>query len=278
MTLTLLLAEAAERLIASGIPADEARVEARLLVQYVFGLTREQLFLHPQRELEVALLEPLLARRANREPLAYLIGERGFYGRMFRVTLAVLIPRPETEHLVEAVLAHPKRGRLLDIGTGSGCIAVTLAAQLPEAEVWATDLSEDALGVARENAERHGVVVRLCHGDLLAPLPLGLRFTAIVSNPPYIARTEEATLEPEVRQYEPALALYDPVGDGLTLYRRLAAEAPSRLEPEGLLAVEVGQGQADAVAAFWERAGLKNVTVTDDLAGIGRVVSGVRAD
>ena len=273
MTLSTLFRDATQRLTNAGILADEARTEARLLIQHVFGLTREQLILRPDQELDEALLEPLLARRASREPLAYLLGERGFYGLSFRVTPAVLIPRPETELLVEAALAVGQ-GHILDIGTGSGCIAVTLAKLLPNASVWATDISEAALDVARENAARHGVVVTFALGDLLAPLPQGLCFDVIVSNPPYIAPADATTLEPEVGVFEPHTALFDPISgsDGLTLYRRLASEAPAWLTEGGWLMVEVGQGQAEAVAALFADAGLTAIDVREDLAGIPRVV------
>ena len=281
VTLSALLTDATTRLTAAEIPTAEARAEARILVQHAFGLTREQLILCRDVELDEALLEPFLLRRAGREPLAYILGERAFYGLGFRVTPAVLIPRPETEHLVEAVIGSlaPDNGGIhavLDIGTGSGCIAVTLAKLLPDAQVWATDISEAALDVARENAARHGVHVEFCLGDLLAPLPPEQCFTVIVSNPPYIAPSEASTLEPEVRDFEPHTALFDPISDGagLSFYRRLAGEAPARLVSGGLLAAEVGQGQDEAVAQLWRDAGLAEVTITPDLAGIGRVVSG----
>ena len=265
-----------------------------MLAMHAFGLTREQLILRPDADIDPERLEPFLSRRTNREPLAYILGEREFYGLNFRVTPAVLIPRPETEHLIETVLSfYPLREagegrrlsggerqggeRVLDIGTGSGCIAVTLAKFLQGAEVWATDISEAALEIARENAARHGVRVAFRLGDLLAPLPTAQRFHVIVSNPPYIAPAQAGTLEPEVRDFEPATALFDVGGDGLSFYRRLAHEAPTRLLPGGWLLVEVGQGQAEAVAALWRVAGLEIVTVTPDLAGIDRVVAGRRA-
>ncbi|MCX6368059.1 MAG: peptide chain release factor N(5)-glutamine methyltransferase [Armatimonadetes bacterium] len=278
-----LLIASTQRLTDAGIAADEARTEARLLLQHAFGLTREQLILRPDLELDSSVLEPLLARRASREPLAYILGERGFYGLSFRVTPAVLIPRPETELLVEAVINLPARlgsppsgfaKGLLDIGTGSGCIAVTLAKLLPDVQVWATDISEAALDVARENAARHGAAVTFCLGDLLAPLPPEQRFEIVVSNPPYIAPADAKTLEPEVGVFEPHTALFDPISgsDGLTLYRRLASEAPARLRPSGWLMVEVGQGQAEAVARLFADAGLTNIEVREDLAGTPRVV------
>lgn len=283
VTLSALLTDATTRLTAAGIPTAEARTEARVLIQHAFSLTREQLILRPDAELDATFLEPWLLRRAGREPLAYILGEREFYGLGFRVTPAVLIPRPETEHLVEVVTGPlaPDNGGIhavLDIGTGSGCIAITLAKLLPDAEVWATDISEAALEIARENAARHGVHVEFYLGDLLAPLPPEQHFDVIVSNPPYIAPSEAPTLEPEVRDFEPHTALFDPAlgGEGLSFYRRLASEAPARLLPGGLLAVEVGQGQDKAVARLWRDAGLVDVAITLDLAGIGRVVSGTK--
>jgi release factor glutamine methyltransferase len=320
-----LLIASTQRLTDAGIPTDEARTEARLLVQHVFGLTREQLILRSDSPIDGgqgAIFEPLLARRVSREPLAYILGERGFYGLSFRVTPAVLIPRPETELLVEAALEflpqafltspdslrlvtpsgsakgdggglYPLRsevrakageGRrlsggerhILDIGTGSGCIAVTLATLLPDVQVSATDISEAALDVARENATRHGAAVTFYPGDLLAPLPPEQRFEIIVSNPPYIAPTDAETLEPEVGVFEPHTALFDPISgsDGLTLYRRLASEAPARLRPNGWLMVEVGQGQAEAVARLFADAGLTAIEVREDLAGITPLVLG----
>ena len=299
MTLSALLMAATQRLLAAGIPADEARVEARILALHAFGLTREQLFLRMNSPViggqgeQGDAFDALVTRRASREPLAYITGEREFYGLTFKVTPAVLIPRPETEHLVEAVPtpAPPllqgrgdvrnerrggfqRRGGFCDLGTGSGCLAVTLAKLHPDTEVWATDLSAAALEVARENAARHGVRVHFRQGDLLAPLPPELCFSVIVSNPPYIARTEAPTLAPEVKDFEPSLALFDTDSDGLGFYRRLATEAVPRLLPGGRLLVEVGAGQADAVAQLWRQAGLEGVTIVPDLAGIGRVVMG----
>ena len=289
MLLAVLLRRATERLALAGIESGEARVEARLLIQHTFRLTREQLVTRSDSEVDPALLEPLLVRREDREPLAYLLGEREFYGLPFFVTPAVLIPRPETELLVEIALNSPSltptksenaegRGRgmgaIADIGTGSGCIAVTLAKLLPNVSIYATDISEDALTVARRNAERHGVGVTFLQGDLLAPLPEGLLFDAIISNPPYIAQSEASTLAPEVVGGEPHVALFDREADGLGFYRRLARDAPEKLVPGGLLAVEVGMGQSEFVAELFEGAGLENVRVIPDLAGIGRVVCG----
>lgn len=271
----------------AGIPPNEAKPEVGMLLRTALGISKENLFLNPHATISLSefdALMVLITRRARREPLAYITGEREFYGLTFKVTPAVLIPRPETEHLVEAVLepntgssGSPllgQGGNLLDVGTGSGCIVVALAKALPGAQVWATDLSEEALAVARENASRHGVTIRFLQGDLLAPLPPELRFDAIVSNPPYIARSETPSLEPEVKDFEPSLALFDTQDDGLGFYRRLAQEAVPRLAPGGRLLVEVGMGQAEAVAALWHQAALENIEIIPDYAGIGRVVTG----
>jgi release factor glutamine methyltransferase len=286
------LTQATARLIEAGIEPDEARVEVRLLAEKGLDLTRTQLFLRTGERIDPAALEPLLKRREAREPLAYILGTRAFYGRNFIVTPDVLIPRPETELLVETALAHffspsfalrnaekgEGRGRgmgVADIGTGSGCIAVTLAKHLPGAQVFATDLSEAALDVARLNASRETVDnVTFHRGDLLAPLPDGLLFDAIVSNPPYISRAEAETLAPEVLA-EPHAALFDAMNsDGLGFYRRLAVDAPGYLVSGGLLAVEVGQGQAEPVAQLFTEAGFIAVETLPDLAGILRVVRG----
>ncbi|MBC8102885.1 MAG: peptide chain release factor N(5)-glutamine methyltransferase [Cytophagales bacterium] len=276
-----LVQDGARRLQAAGIAASAALVEARLLALHSLGITPEALWLKPERavtERQGAQFETLLARRAKREPLAYLLGEREFYGRSFRVDASVLIPRPETEFLVEVVLAVLKANpapRFADVGTGSGIIAVTLAAQLPHAISFATDISPEALAVARENAARQGVRDRVAfaEGDLLAPISNRAPFDAIASNPPYIAPSEIESLEPEVRDWEPRIAL-GMQEDPLHFYRRLAREAPPLLALDGALAVEVGRGQAEAVKALWADAGLKDIETVRDYAGIERVVVG----
>jgi release factor glutamine methyltransferase len=280
----LLLASGAARLAAAGIPADEARTEARRLLSHASGRSHTDLLLRPADPLSAAEMDAydiLLARRCLREPLPYITGERDFYGLTFHVTPAVLIPRPETEFLVEAVLdaiAAVRAPRVVDVGTGSGILAIAVAVRRPDARVWATDISADALAVAGLNAARHGVADRVTprHGDLLSPVHGDGPFHAIASNPPYIAPDEIRVLEPEVRDWEPRIALgTNP--DALHFYRRFAAEAPELLATGGLLAVEVGAGQAAAVADLWRgAAGLAEVAVVDDYAGIGRVVTGHR--
>jgi release factor glutamine methyltransferase len=268
-------------LTAGGISTQEAVTESRALLRHITGLTREQMLMQPDFPMsdeQTQWFHELIQRRSRREPLAYIIGEREFYGMRFRVTPDVLIPRPETELLVAVALSFipPLTSPLVaDIGTGSGCIAIAVAVHAPEATVYATDLSEAALQVARENVQRLTPThpVTLLQGDLLSPLPKDRLFTVIVSNPPYIAPSEIATLEPEVRDFEPRIALGENP-DALHFYRRLAREAPDCLQSSGILAVEVGQGQADVVSMLWEEAGFSPITILPDLAGIPRVVIG----
>ncbi|HEY3330803.1 MAG TPA: peptide chain release factor N(5)-glutamine methyltransferase [Capsulimonadaceae bacterium] len=278
-TIAAALAAATPALTAAGV--DTPRLDAQLLLASAIDGRREDLLMSPERVLtpgELAAFNSLVERRAARCPLPYLTGTQWFYGLEFNVTDAVLIPRPETEMLVDFALAHASPGsRIADIGTGSGCIAVSIAAVRPDATVAAVDLSPDALAVAASNAVRHSVESRvtLLAGDLLAPLA-GLRFDIIVSNPPYIPLYDMPALMPEVRDHEPALALHIGAGDdGLAIYRRLFADSPALLAPHGRIAVEVGQGQADDVRAIAVAAGFDDITVANDGAGIGRVVSAI---
>lgn len=263
-----------------------AAQEARWLLERALGTTGLRLRLErdrPVSEESRGLALSLLTRRLSGEPLQYLLGTQEFCGLEFEVGPAVLIPRPETELLVretEERLARPAgHGAPLvaDIGTGSGCIAVALADAAPNAMIHATDLSADALDVARRNVVRHGVAerVRLLEGDLLAPLAgLGLegRLAAVLSNPPYIASGDLPGLQQEVQQ-EPRLAL-DGGPDGLAFYRRLLREATPYLAPGGTLVLEVGQGQAEAVCRMAEELGSYGLHgVRQDEAGIERVVS-----
>jgi len=228
--------------------------------------------------------QALLARRASREPLQYLLGTQEFCGLEFEVEPGVLIPRPETELLVEAAVRcagmKPEAGRrpnIVDLGTGSGCIAVALAQRLSLAVLHATDCSAEALRVARRNAQRHGVAgqVTFVEGDWLAPLdPYGLagHVDIVVSNPPYIAEREWEALQPEVRLFEPRIALAGGE-DGLAVYRRLVREVAEYLDAAGWLIMEVGQGQAASVRALIEATGRYGaVEVRTDQGGIDRVV------
>jgi release factor glutamine methyltransferase len=250
-----------------------ARRDAELLLMCVVGRDRAWMMTHADAELtteQISRFEKWVARRARQEPVQYILGETEFYGLTLRVTAAVLIPRPETEHLVEAVLSRMGRDiavRICDVGTGSGAIAVALAHALPWAQVTAVDLSAAALDVARENAERHGVAgrVRLVESDLLRAVR-GERFDVVVSNPPYVAKGD--VLEAQVREYEPREALFaGPTG--LEIYRRLIPEAREALVAGGWLLIEIGHGQRAALAdllAGWD--GLEFVV---DLQGIPRV-------
>jgi len=281
-TIQSLLDAAIPRLTEAGV--DTPRLDAELLLAHVLGRDRGWVWAHPEVEptgAQARQFAALLDRRLRREPLPYLLEAWEFYGRLFRVTPAVLVPRPETELLVEAVVAwargrpHP---RLADIGAGSGAIAVTLALELPAAHVYAVDISPEALAVARDNAVRLGAAARVTcfHGDLLAPIrAAGMPpLDAVVANLPYIAEEDYPGLMPEVRDYEPEIALRAGAG-GLAVIRRLIRQAPASLQPDGLLALEVGIGQANPVAADLRAAGWRALRVIDDYAGIPRHVLAV---
>jgi release factor glutamine methyltransferase len=256
---------------------ESARLDADLLVAHALGLPRVNLYLDLDRPLvenELASIRALVPRRRAREPIAYIVGEREFYGRPFRVGPSVLVPRPETEHLVERVLVGvPEGGRLLDLCTGSGCVGVTLACERDSFRVIATDLSEDAAQVARDNAEALGVGdrVEVRVGDLYAPSEGEAPFVAIVANPPYVRVAELAGLDADVRDHEPHVALVAG-DDGLDVIRRIVAGAAARLAPGGLVALEIGAGQGDSVSRLLSAAGFTEVAVHPDLSGIGRVV------
>jgi release factor glutamine methyltransferase len=277
-TLRQLLAEARPLLAAT--PFGASRREAALLLGHVLGLSEAQVLAREESAVAPEAAErfrSLLARRLGGEPVAYLKGEREFWGRGFHVDPRVLIPRPETEHLIEvaieAALAQPLPAAplLLDVGTGSGILAVTLALEIPGARLVATDLSPGALAVAHGNALRHGVRgrVRLLGLDLTAGLDLS-RFDLVVSNPPYVDRSEAAEMSPEVCNYEPPLALFPP-GAGDSILARLLAQC-SNLRPGVSLAVEIGRGQLDPVRRHAASAGLEVAAVREDYAGIPRTV------
>ena len=224
-----------------------------------------------------AAYDALVLRRAANEPIQYITGEQEFYGLSLRVTPAVLIPRPETELLVETVLAEVKRAgvksalRILDVGTGSGAIAIALAHNLPSARITAVDLSGAALEIAASNAARHGLTeqIHFIESDLLEELPPdGLPFDVIVSNPPYVPAADRASLHPQVRDYEPGVALFAGA-DGLDIYRRLIPQARAALRPNGLLALEIGHGQKEAVTALLS--GWNELRFVDDLQQIPRI-------
>jgi release factor glutamine methyltransferase len=257
----------------SGTP----RLDAELLIGHALGLERIALYTNydrPLTEPELAACRALLDRRGRREPVAYIIGRCSFHGLDLAVDARVLIPRPETEVLVERCLAlvGEAAAGVLDVGTGSGAIALAVKAARPDAHVTATDVSADALAVAAANAAMLGLELELVESDLLAALA-GRRFDLIASNPPYIAEAEMETLEPEVARFEPRLAT---VGGarGTEVLDRLIAAVPAALEPGGWLVVECGAGQAPWVRETVVAAGGQDVFVEPDLAGIERVVGG----
>ena len=258
---------------------EKPRLEAEMLLATLLDWNRAQLLAHldaPLPETIATTFRAWVLRRAAGEPLPYITGRIEFCALEFAVTPAVLIPRPETELLVEMALEHasetPGATRTIaDVGTGSGCIAITLASRLPQAQCYAIDLSSTALEVARKNAARHGVLKRLhfLEGDLLAPLPESADI--IVSNPPYIAESEWESLPLSVRQ-EPALALLAG-SDGLDIVRRLLAQAPAKLKPGGSILVEIGERQGAAVLALARQAFTRaECTIRTDLAGKDRVL------
>jgi release factor glutamine methyltransferase len=261
---------------------DAPRLTAEMLLAHVLKTTRVRLYVDIDRPLDKAELtayRTLIERRLAGEPTQYLTGVREFYNRSFKVDPRVLIPRPETELLVEAALhALPKDapGTALDVCTGSGCIAISLAAERPQATVFATDLSPDACTLARENAQALGVAERVTvlHGDLYAPLPPDARFDVVVSNPPYIASREIPTLSAEVRR-EPHMAL-DGGPDGLVLIRKVIEGARRVLKPGGLLAMEIGETQGAALKALLQAAGFDDARVEKDLERRDRLAFGTQ--
>jgi release factor glutamine methyltransferase len=271
------LADARDRFVRAGIPRDEAALDAEVLARHVLACDRATLLIRARDPLPSAfdrLFEALVERRVAREPVAYIIGQREFWGLDFEVTPAVLIPRPETELIVEEALAAlPARDavrRIVDVGTGSGCLAVALAIEFPSAIVIATDSSSAALEVARRNCARHNVTnrVSLVHADLLHGI--GGSANLIVSNPPYLRDADAPHVQPEVVRYEPSSALFAGA-DGLDLVRRVFDEAPAYIAPDGRLIVEFGLGQDAAVRAASQQAGWTIDHVRKDLQDIPRV-------
>lgn len=276
-----LLAEAEGAL--KGACIEQPTLEAAWLLEQVLDLSPLMLRVKLDRHVtgvEWAAVRALVARRVGREPLQYLLGTQEFCGREFRVTPSVLIPRPESALLVDETIRRCQENRnatVVDVGTGSGCLAVSVAAALPDARILAIDVSSEALVVARANMAQHGVESRiecLC-GDLLAPLGEympGSRADVVLSNPPYIAEIDWMTLQPEVRCFEPRLALAGG-HDGMDLHRRLLQQAPAYLKPGGVLLMEVGLGQAASVCRLAEEGGwFRTYDVLRDDSEIDRVV------
>jgi len=278
MKLREMIAEAEARLLAGPHPVG-AKMDAVFLAQEVLGQNRAWILTHYDSEInekENDRYFAWIARRQAGEPVQYLLGKAEFYGREFVVRPGVLIPRPETEHLVEKALelandfAAPK---IVDIGTGSGAIAVTVALELPQAAITAVDLSPEALEIAQENAENLGAKINFKNGDLLEDIEES--FDLVLSNPPYIPESDRASLAVEVREHEPAMALFAG-DDGLEVYRRLIPQAWARLVAGGWLLMEIGWGQAGSIRTLLEAAGFGNVIFIKDLAGIDRVACAQR--
>ena len=262
--------------------SQQPRRDAALLLGHVLGQDRAWVLAHPEEALTGGQIEGYLAhvrRRALHEPIQYILGEQEFYGLALRVTPAVLIPRPETEHLVEAVLAHVAADapvRIIDVGTGSGAIAIALAHHRPSAVFDALDLSPQALHIAVDNAGRHGVAerIRFRQSDLLAAVAGEQPADVIVANPPYVPAGEQ--LEPQVADWEPHTALFAGP-DGMDIYARLLPQALEALKPGGLLALELGAGQQPALTALFAADRAWSVPVfLDDLRGIARVATARR--
>jgi release factor glutamine methyltransferase len=255
MEINALVADARRRFRAAGITPDEAALDARLLAQHVLSWDAARLMTHGDEPASPEFqrdFEALVARRCAREPLAYITGTREFWNLAIEVTPAVLVPRPETELLIEAALEHFDRGqavRALDVCTGSGCVAVGLGREFPRATIVASDVSPAALEVAQRNVVRHGLSgrVRSACSDLLADI--AGPFDLIVANPPYVPAVDAKSLQPEVREFEPAAALFAG-NDGMQVIRRLVKQAPGALAPDGLFIFEFGAGQDDAVKAI----------------------------
>lgn len=276
-----MLARAREFLARKGTA--EPRLEAELLVAHALGLSRLQLFLRldqPLLEPEVVRARALLVRRGKHEPVAYITGAREFYGRPFRVARGVLVPRPETELVIDLVRERAKQGaspaRVADIGTGSGCLAVTLALEFTGAQVVALDVSAQALDIARANAAALGASVEFIEGDGPEALARLAPFDLVVSNPPYIAPEERASLAPDVREHEPALALFTPAGDPDHWLRRLLDAGTALLAPGGSLLIELGHKQAERALELATARALEART-HKDFAGIERVLEVRRA-
>jgi len=261
---------------------DSADADARLLISHALGIDRAALIASGERALnteEMTAIDSLAERRLKREPVARIFGCKEFWSLSLHISQSVLVPRPETETVIEAALDYIVRGglraeslRILDIGTGSGALLLALLSELPNAFGTGTDISTPALGVARVNAERHALAPRCTFATCNIADGLPGPFDLIVSNPPYIAHNDIATLAPEVRDYDPVLAL-DGGSDGLNGYRAIAHDARRLLAPGGRLIVELGAGQETAVRALFTNAGLTVGAARKDLAGISRALS-----
>lgn len=274
MTYRQLYEYGVEKLVEAGI--DEAKLDARLLLEYICHTDRNTLLVHgdiERNEMEEQFYRMCIEKRATRIPLQHITGEQEFMGLTFRVNQHTLIPRQDTETLVEEGMRHMYDGmRILDMCTGSGCILLSLLKYSNECEGIGVDISEEALKVARENAQRLGLKAEFVQGDLFEPVP-EKKFDMIVSNPPYIETAVIETLMPEVRDHEPMQAL-DGMEDGLYFYRKIVEKAPGFLTKGGWLLFEIGHNQGEAVSKLMTVQGFKEVEVVKDYTGLDRVVLG----
>ncbi|MBI1320066.1 MAG: peptide chain release factor N(5)-glutamine methyltransferase [Candidatus Hydrogenedens sp.] len=276
MTIAERLRQAAASL---GDWCDTPRLDAEILLAHALGVSRARLLADLNEPFDCPAFEPLLVRRLNHEPIAYILGTWEFFSMKLEVRPPVLVPRPETEHLVECALDHIRRNellapRILDLCTGTGCVAMALARHGRQAQVTATDIHPTALEVARSNAARYGLKVDVVESSLYDNLAGAEPFDLIVSNPPYVPDGQWEDLSPVITKHEDRGALLAG-GDGLDLLRPLIARAPEFLRPGGLLAVEMGEEQGAAVSALFEAAGFEDITVLQDLAGHDRIVRGI---
>ncbi len=284
-TVGAVLREGVQKLERANVPS--APLNAELLLMHALGRDRTFLYAHPESLVDSAQLEKfdsLIKKRAAGTPTQYLTGHQEFWGMDFEVTPDVLIPRPETEHLIEVAVARIGESRrnnplrIADVGTGSGCIAVALAKEFPNANIFATDISSAALKIAKRNAVRHNFADRITFREcnLLEAIPQQPPLNIIVSNPPYVARKDAATLPIDVREHEPELALFAGE-DGMEIYPRLIAQAKTHLAQGGLLVLELGAGLFEPVSDLLEaRSGWFRVSATEDLAGIPRVIASIK--
>lgn len=258
---------------------DTPRLEAELLLAHALGLSRALLLARLRDPVDEACVEPLLARRLDHEPLAYIFGEWEFFGMPFFVEPPLLVPRPETEHLVEVALkflaTFETAGTIADLCCGTGCVAVALGHHAAKHSVYACDIRADAVAMTQCNATRHNVSLKCVQGNLFEPLDsLCDRFDVVVSNPPYVPNAEWHDLSPVITKHEDPGALLSGT-DGLDLIRRIIPEARLRLRKGGLLALEVGNGQCPVVADVLRENGFASVGIVKDLAGIERIISGI---
>ena len=264
---------------------DEIRSMALILLENVLGLSATDVMTGKMVTITDSVsrkLDEFLKRLNENEPVQYVVGEAFFFNRRFKVDRSVLIPRPETEELVRTVLtwahgsATAKSLRVLDIGTGSGCIPITLALELKTAEIYALDVSADALAIAQKNADDYGVKVNFIHHDIIQNALAIKSLDAIVSNPPYVLDEEKAQMKSNVRDYEPHIALFVPDDDPLKFYRRIVREAATTLGDNGLLAMEINERFGEEVVGLLVSSGFSQTRLEKDMAGKPRIVSGIK--